>query len=137
MIGAALLLAIGTNPVALWIAFPLAVLVAVSSAVAPRSVAVAGAGFSSTLAAAAASSSRRGCLVAYGSCDQGAAWWRPPFPWRWQVINQKREVGVQAADEPGHLTAMGCMQSKLTEVSYPPASGSAAWHSRGHRRWPF
>ena len=44
------------------------------------------------------------------------------------MINQKREVSVQAADdsEPGHLTAMGRMLSKLTEVPYPPASGSGA-----------
>jgi len=51
---------------------------------------------------------RRGsCLVAAlpAAADEGRAGGDHRFPWRWQVINQKREVGVQDADdgEPGHL----------------------------------
>jgi hypothetical protein len=74
---------------------------------------------------------RRGsCLVAAlpAAADEGRAGGDHRFPWRWQVISQKREVGVVAADdsEPGHLTAMGRIPSKLTEVSYPTASGSGA-----------
>ena len=55
---------------------------------------------------------RRGsCLVAAlpAAADGGRAGGDHRFPWRWPVINQKREVGVLAADdsEPGHLTAIG------------------------------
>jgi hypothetical protein len=49
---------------------------------------------------------RRGsCVVAAlrAAADEGRAGGDHRFPWRWQVISQKREVGVQAAgdSEPG------------------------------------
>ena len=43
------------------------------------------------------------------------------FPWRWQVINQKREVGVQAADDSEPVTWLQWRRnlSKLTDARPP------------------